>query len=183
MDLTRAPDFRNDPEARLRSELVTGERLLWSARPNGIGLAPFAIWLFAIPWTAFSLFWMAMAGLFTMGSGNGMFSFFPLFGLPFLAIGIYMLAQPFIVRGQHGRTLYAITDQRVIRLSTGRRYKIETIEAERIQGVEADEAADGSGTLKLTLANDGGGRVQQLNLLGVPDVAKARRLIAETARG
>jgi len=44
-------------ESILRRELLPAERLLWSGRPDPARLrAAFAIWLFAVPWTAFALF-------------------------------------------------------------------------------------------------------------------------------
>ena len=51
-------------DAALRSELAPGEQLLWHASPDPRRLkAAFAIWVFAVPWTVFSLVWTALATL------------------------------------------------------------------------------------------------------------------------
>ena len=101
MDLTAPPQpDRVDTSLglALERELEPGERILWSGKQLArLNLAGFAIWLFAVPWTAFALFWMAMAATGvreTEGAGALAWAF-PLFGLPFVAAGIAMLAAPF----------------------------------------------------------------------------------------
>jgi hypothetical protein len=66
-----------------------------------------------IPVTAFAIFWMALASQQTKQiSGPG--SFFPLFGIPFIVVGLGMLSSP-LWRGRKAlRTVYALTDQRAI---------------------------------------------------------------------
>jgi hypothetical protein len=67
-------DFSQDLDSILRRELMPGERLLWSGRSQpGKLKAAFAIWFFAIPWTAFALFWEAMAFMpWFAGTGGSM---------------------------------------------------------------------------------------------------------------
>lgn len=117
-----------DPEARSRinGEMQPGERLLWSGQPDpglyargGWGLSVFGIFF-----TGFSLFWIAGAGGMMWFSDDGpsrhfdgvgrIFSCFPLFGLPFLAVGIGMLTSPIWMRRAARRTVYAVTDRRAI---------------------------------------------------------------------
>ena len=87
-----------DLDARVRSELRDHERLLWVRQPRAGRFARQALplVLFGIPWTAFALFWTAAAsGMLFGGAGNGgPGSFFPLFGLPFVLIGVGMLSSP-----------------------------------------------------------------------------------------
>lgn len=77
--------------------LESGETILWQGRPRG-GV----IWadilsaesLFGIPFTAFALFWTAMASSMSggdTGPGGPIALLFPLFGLPFIVVGVYML--------------------------------------------------------------------------------------------
>ena len=51
-------------DAALRAQLLPGERVQWSAQPRpGKQWLVFLIWLFAVPWTAFALFWnLVLAG-------------------------------------------------------------------------------------------------------------------------
>ncbi|MGL4242249.1 MAG: hypothetical protein ACRCTI_14160, partial [Beijerinckiaceae bacterium] len=85
-----------------------GEKLLWAAQPDvrWAVLASCAIWMFAIPWTAFSLFWEAMplGALYEYYTGTrigapkgapiAMMWVFALFGIPFVAIGFGMMLAP-----------------------------------------------------------------------------------------
>ena len=84
MDLTAPP--QPEPIApslvlALERELEPGERVLWSGKQLArVNPAGFAIWLFAVPWTAFALFWMAMAAAgvkATDGAGGALAWAFP----------------------------------------------------------------------------------------------------------
>lgn len=47
------------------NELASGEKLLWCNRPDAgrAARSTMGIFLFAIPWTAFAIFWVTMATL------------------------------------------------------------------------------------------------------------------------
>lgn len=139
-------------ERALQRELQEGETVVWRGmklpriEPKGFG-----IYLFAIPWTAFALFWMAMAGLFTSSPDAGLFGvIFPLFGLPFVVIGLGMLASPFVPYTQKGRILFAVTNSRVLQLNLGRDLEVISIPASRIRDIVRRESADGSGSVEVT---------------------------------
>ncbi len=143
----------------LISELREGETIVWQGmklarvEPKG-----FAIYLFAIPWTAFALFWTAIAawGTSTMSGTDGDVGLigwaFPLFGTPFILIGLGMLATPFVPLFQRGRILFAITQQRVLKLSMGRDLTVNSIPASRIGDIVRRESGDGSGSVELSLS-------------------------------
>lgn len=125
VDLAVLPD---DLDQTVRDELEPGERLIWLQQPSGRSPLPWSTYapaLFGIPFTAFAVFWMAAAGWGVWGGGAagpkgnaGPFALFPLFGLPFVLIGLGMLTSPFWVRRRMRRsaaqTAYAITDRRAI---------------------------------------------------------------------
>ena len=52
-----------DLERLMRSEFELGEDLLWigQPRPGRMMLRTLPVVLFAVPWTAFSVFWIGMA--------------------------------------------------------------------------------------------------------------------------
>ena len=112
----------------VRSELSDGERLLWvgQPRPSRFAYGAIPIVLFGVPWTGFALFWIASASSFG-GSNNvngsppgvGVFRFFPLFGLPFVLIGLGMLSSPYWLWRQAKRTCYALTDRRAMLWKAG----------------------------------------------------------------
>ena len=185
MDLT-APPRAQPLMLALERELQPGERLLWSGEQLArINAGAFGIWLFAVPWTAFALFWMAMAGIgaqATQGSA-GVFAWaFPLFGLPFVLIGLAMLAAPFAsLFGAH-RVLFAVTDRRVLRIALfGKRLWTRWVERERVGEISRNERPDGSGSLQLALGlapdSRGGARTRSFAIGEVADVMAADRAL------
>lgn len=106
-----------DPTASLRAtqmvreQLRPGEDLIWCGMPDRTALlGPADAYLipFSIVWFSFACFWEA--GVTQTGAG-----FMTLFGIPFIAIGLYMVAGRFIYkRISHGRTAYGVTRDRAI---------------------------------------------------------------------
>jgi hypothetical protein len=179
-----------DPlETALQHQLRRGERVLWQGRQLA-RLSPrmFGNWFFAIPWTGFALFWSFMAwigaGQANDGSMGGQVAaiMFPLFGLPFVLIGCWMLAAPFLARANAANTIFAVTDQRVLRLYLGSRLKVDSLEADKIGTLSRSESADGSGTLTIA----GSGRRKGFAIGDVADVRQAdasvRQLIERAER-
>ncbi|MFU7528369.1 hypothetical protein [Qipengyuania sp. ASV99] len=159
-----------------------GELIVWQGmklarvEPKG-----FAIYFFAIPWTAFALFWTAMAAVGTSAMQNGDTGLlgwaFPLFGTPFILIGLGMLAMPFVPMFQRGRILFAVTDKRVLQLSLGRDLTVNSVPSSRIGDIVRRESADGTGSVELSLSvaiTDFGGRPSKnMNVGRVADVRGA----------
>ena len=143
----------------LHRELAEGEQVVWeSMKLARIEPKGFAIYLFAIPWTAFALFWMGMAGLFTLGVDSDPFAWvFPLFGLPFVLIGLGMMMAPFLSFFQRGRVLFAVTDRRVLKLSLGGELTVVSVPASKITESVRNQSADVTGGL--VYANIGGVRM------------------------
>ncbi len=78
-----------------------------------------------------------------------MVSFFPLFGLPFLLVGLGMLTSPYWLGRKAVRTVYVVTSQRAI-IFTGRVFggvNIQTFMPDRLTSMTRNERADGSGDL------------------------------------
>ncbi len=82
-------------------ELEPGERVEWIEMPIPRFFTPAstAIFLFAIPWTAFAVFWICGAAGFKLPDfRQGGFELFPLFGVPFVLIGLAMLLSVLLAR-------------------------------------------------------------------------------------
>ncbi|HEX8298697.1 MAG TPA: hypothetical protein VF594_05990 [Rubricoccaceae bacterium] len=139
-----------DLAAVARDELAPGEMVEWAAQPDArrVALTGFAVWLFAIPWTAFSLFWTAMASL-TVEDWTSLSVAFPLFGVPFIAIGLAMLSTPWWAWRGARRTLYAVTDRRAILFEASglRAITVRSFRPEALRDVRRTERPDGSGSL------------------------------------
>ena len=116
-----------DPEVRnkINAELQSGERLLWAAQPIP-GLYARGAWplmIFGLVFTGFSVFWIGGAGAMIWFSDDGpaddagigrIFNCFPLFGLPFFAVGMGLVTSPIWMRRAAKRSIYAVTDRRAI---------------------------------------------------------------------
>lgn len=154
MDLSGRQDAL---EQELRQALARGERVRWQGKGLArVNFALFATYLFAIPWTAFSLFWTAMAWGATkadnLGDAGALAWAFPLFGLPFILVGLGMMAAPFLPLWTGARTIFAITDHRVIRLRSGRQLDSDSVPLERVGQLKRKQGRDGSGTLSFPVS-------------------------------
>lgn len=178
----------------LRRELIAGERLLWSAQPRASRLkAGFVIWAFAIPWTVFALFWESMAFLPWLAEpktpDNMRLTFgivMPIFGLPFILIGFWMLWQPIRAMRTAGSTAYGLTNRRLIRVvETGQR-ETASVLLDQIGPMDRSERSDGTGHLRIQthshVDSEGDRITERFEVLGVPDVARLERLIIENRK-
>ena len=149
----RAPLLPPDLQRQVQAELRPGERLVWAAQPlpRLLRWQSLGLFLFAIPWTAFAVFWVAAAahGTWHHGHPAGAGFLFPLFGLPFVVIGVGMLSAPPWAGRTARQTAYAITDQRAV-VFRGRafgRRSVDSFEPDRLTGITRNERADGTGDL------------------------------------
>ncbi|MFO6448305.1 hypothetical protein ACLBKU_14320 [Erythrobacter sp. NE805] len=196
MDTSAAPRPDNASMARLRQalerELAPDEAVQWHGWQLGrIDPRAFLLYVFAVPWTAFSLFWtvMAAAGIAASGlTGLGLLAWaFPLFGLPFIAVGAWMLSRPFVPLWERGRVLYVVTDRRVLKLALGRELVVKTVPAERIGLAERRERAGGTGTLSLPVRigrdSDGDRTTETFDIGPVADIMGAQEAMNRIAAG
>lgn len=175
--------------AALTAELLPQETLLWAAEPSaGMRLAGFVVWLVAIPFVGFGLFWtgLSLVPLLLGGfQGVGWIGLIAAaFGLPFLGVGLLLLAKPFALRRAADRTVFAFTDKRLIRLQHGRNHEVSEVPMDSIGSVDMVEYPDGSGTLSVQAlgppeATGARRPVAVYQLMGVKDVSRARTLLRE----
>jgi hypothetical protein len=117
----------SDPAAEWAEILDPGERLLWVGSPaGGVRFSGKAVGttFFGLFFLGFALFWTAGAAtpLFMILTGEDppdgftwFFVFFPLFGLPFIAVGAWMVfGQHFHDAWRRRHMRYALTDRRAI---------------------------------------------------------------------
>ena len=124
--------------------LLPGEKVMWKGRPDAIESAKVGLFkfFFGIFFFGFSLFWMYMAA--SMGGG-----FFALFGLPFAAIGFWMVSGPARNYLRSAKTYYAVTDQRVIILTRGSGYSINAIVPAQMTAYQRIDKGGGFGNIRL----------------------------------
>jgi len=117
---------------RISPELEPGEKIFWMDQPRpatGFSWWLMAPSLFAIPWTGFTLFWIAGAvGIFDKGwAAFQQFDIqrilFGAFGIPFMLVGVGMFLSPFWAGNRRRKaardTVYLITDRRALILNAG----------------------------------------------------------------
>ena len=180
-----------DPlDIALKREMRSDERVLWQGRQlPRVSSSGFGLYYFAVPWTAFALFWTGMAswGASEVQKNAGLLSWaFPLFGLPFILIGLAMMSGPFMPLFNKGKVAFAVTSQRLIRIKLGRKLDVKSVPARRIGHVERTEGRDGAGTLKIAVGvstnSDGDRHIDYFELGEVQDVLRAHDKVAELGR-
>lgn len=183
--------------ALVRAELRSGERMTWAGQPLSGRFALKAIppMLFGIPFTAFSVFWITMAAAGTSqvrhhGGGGGLVhvsSFFPLFGLPFLVVGLGMLTSPYWMYRRARRVAYVLTDQRAIIFDAGfwNRTTVRSFDPERLHELQRNQNGNGSGDLifdrQLSFNNQNGRQATDVGFIAIPDVKRVEDLVRALA--
>jgi uncharacterized membrane protein YgcG len=131
--------------AIVESHLAADELVEWVGKPDptrhfttaDVYLIPFSLVFFAV-----AVFWVI--GATTAGGVFG------LFGVPFLAIGLYNLFGRFIYKANRKRrTIYAVTTRRVLEIIRSRRG--ETVRAtylRSIPNISTSAATDGHGSVE-----------------------------------
>jgi hypothetical protein len=129
----------------LARELSGGEQLLWHGRPvGGVRLrAGDAIQIpFSLLWAGFAVFWEA-----TVITSGAPF-FFVLWGIPFVAVGLYITVGRFFHDAwRRSRTAYAVTSERVVILSGGLRPAVTSLRLATIPSLSLAEHRGGVGTI------------------------------------
>jgi hypothetical protein len=172
-----------------QSELQGGESLLWTgpANPGRSAMSALPAAFFGIPFAAFAFFWMSTAYHSTHNLANrhnalpSGFSAFPLFGLPFLLIGIGLVLSPLFVylKGRSG--VYAVTNRRVMVISGTSTRSVKSIIPTDIAEVDHRERPDGTGdvlirTNSVMRTNNGTTQIT-VGLFGVPNVKEVAGLV------
>lgn len=173
-----------DAQMRAQSELDSGESLAWcgTADARRVAFSSLPAALFGIPFAGFALFWMseafrgtrAMAGNSHNAFVSG-FKVFPLFGIPFLLVGLGVTLMPLWAYLTGTKTVYAVTNRRVMVISGTKSRAVKSFTPADIAGVEHRERPDGSGDIVImtnTFQRSGNNMTMQVkvSLCGVPNV-------------
>lgn len=128
----------------IRRELGPGEQVLWSGRPKqGMLLRPADAFQipFSLLWCGFAIFWESSVAR----TGN---AFFMLWGIPFVAIGLYMVVGRFITEARlRSRTFYAVTAQRVLIVSGLFSRTIKSLDIKGLSDMTLSEGSGGRGSI------------------------------------
>jgi hypothetical protein len=126
-------------------DLLPGEHIIWEGRPaTGLIFRPMDAFMvpFSLLWGGFAIFWNVMVWVTEAPWAMR------LFGLPFVVVGLYMIAGRFVIDSRsRARTRYLVTDQRVVILKTGGS-STKSLDIKRLPALELQERRDGSGTIR-----------------------------------
>lgn len=172
---------------KVDSELETSERIQWIDMPIPRYFTPAATgaFLFAIPWTAFAIFWMCGAAGFKIPDFRNGADLFPLFGVPFLLIGFAMLSSPFWAYRKSFKTVYVITNRRAITFDGGWSTTIRSYPTDKLADIYRKEKRDGTGDVIISRRawrdSDGDRQFEELGFLRVSNPKQIEEMLKKLA--
>ncbi len=181
-------------EDKVERELEACERIRWMGQPIPRFFTPIstAMFLFGIPWTVFSLGWMALTtwgvawSISDSQKVSGLiFIVFALFGLPFLLVGFGMLAAPLWARRNAFKTVYVITDQRAITFDAVWTTTVRSYSPDQLQNIYRQERGNGTGDVffsqRVWQDSESGQQVQNLGFLNIREAKRVEQMLRELA--
>jgi len=133
------------PDEEVRRELADGESVLWSGRP-ALGVrfrgTDLFIFPFSLLWAGFAVFWEVEV------VRSGAPWFFKAWGVPFVAVGLYMIIGRFFIDAiQRSRTSYCITDRRALIVSWFLTRRVRSINLNAVSEVGLLHHRNGLGSI------------------------------------
>jgi len=148
---TQAVSTVLETEHEITKHLESGERLLWTGAPHkGFLLRKSDAFQipFSLMWGGFAIFWETTV----LRSGGPLF--FVLWGIPFVAIGLYLIFGRFWVDAKsRSVTAYALTDRRVLIVSGILSRSVKSLPLRTLSELTLEENRDGTGTITFGSAN------------------------------
>ena len=180
-------------QARVNGEMESGEAIRWMEQPVPRYFTPKAkaAFIFGIPWTAFAIFWTlgAAAQCAPSESGKGImnaFSLFPLFGLPFILIGLGLLSSPLWAYRRALKTVYVITDRRAITFDGDRSSTTRSYSPSKLQDIYRKDNKDGTGDVIMSVRTwvDSEDRKQseEFGFIHIRDPKKVEEMLKKLAK-
>jgi hypothetical protein len=169
--LLRSKRINIDPQAaaKLQSELTSGESIYWAGMPNPKILFHSDDWTqipFSLLWGGFAIFWEAgVLGFWGNDRTHSAPGFLVLWGIPFVAVGQYLIWGRFVLDAWlKRRTYYCVTDRRVLLLQEGWKRKTQFSFLESIPEISREGELTGTLWLGPKLPVLGGRRSPTRNM-------------------
>jgi hypothetical protein len=179
-------EMPRDLQDEVERNLDQGETIRWMEQPipRFFTQTSTVTFLFAIPWTAFAVFWICGASGFKLPDfSKGGFSLFPLFGVPFILIGIGMLLSPLWARRKGLKTVYVITDRRAITFDGGWTTTVTSYTPDQLKSLYRKEKKDGTGDVvlgqRVSTYSNRGQQMVDVGFLRVRDPRKVEQMLRE----
>lgn len=179
----------------VQRELKPGERVLWSEMPIPTFFTPknTQLFIFSIVWTLFAVLWTGAAAGFSVpdfkdasGPFEVMRFLFPLFGLPFVLIGLGMFTIPFFNYRNAWKTIYVITDRRAITFDGGWKRTVRSYPPAKLLNIYRKEKSDGTGDVIISydqwVDSEGDRRTEDLGFLRIREPKRVEQMLRDLAR-
>lgn len=184
------------PREAGQRELRSGEELIWADRPDPSVMAKKQLFslIVGIPFFCFACFWTVFAWnllgdrpISGLGAAGNIVPFiFPIFGLPFIGVGLWLLSAPLRAKRKARRTVYGITNLRLFIAVQGSRRKVQSFEPEDIASIERNDDGTGFGDVifarELRRSHSKHGddfHTVKIGFYGIPEVRKVETAVAE----
>jgi hypothetical protein len=96
----------------------------------------------------FAIVWEIMALIATPKSHDPGVMIFPLFGLPFVLVGLYLIFGRFFVDAKmRARTYYGVTNERIIIINGLFSQQVKSLQLRTLTDISLTERSDGSGSI------------------------------------
>jgi|SRR5687767_15387212 len=169
----------------VEAELGNGEKVLWVGEPDPLrdSLQVIPIFLFGVPWTIFSVSFML-----DWGWPGGLMGFASLvFVGAFVVVGMGMLLAPAWAYSKARRSVYAITNERVLMIEGGNSKQVQSYREIGVGDIARKERADGSGDLsfakKTTKDSDGHYQQSDIKFVGISRVRDVEQILRSAFSG
>ena len=177
-----------DPQLQrlVEPDLDTGERLLWVGRPDSkrMALQTIGSFVFGIAWTAFAIhFIWNWLKPFPGQPFNFRYDWdlpMLIFMVPFVGLGFAMLLAPLSTYLKALRTVYAITDRRILIIVAGASRSIQSYSERDMGHIVRVERANGTGDLFFaqgTSEGKGDGK-----FVGIPEARSVEALLEDVLK-
>jgi len=139
-----------------KHELLKDEKILWVGQPNPNIIFTSMDWFlipFSIIWGGFAIFWeLSTIGIIFFAKTQGADApiVFPIFGIPFVIMGLYFIFGRFLYKKwKKKRTYYAVTNKRIIIIIINTRNRdIITKYIKDISTIKYFQNSNGNGTIR-----------------------------------
>jgi NADH:ubiquinone oxidoreductase subunit K len=150
------------PLARAAERETRGERIEWVGRPDAKSASRWGMlaWIFALPWLYFTIRWeVTSLGLLMREVASAKtntpvvwLAVMALWGLPFVGVGLSMLAAPLWIWRKANAMVHIVTDSRIVSIRRQRgEIAVSSVEPSRIVSVTRTDYASGRGTIRIVL--------------------------------
>jgi len=135
----------------LKQQLESDEKLIWCGKPaQGILFYPVDIFMipFSLLWGGIALIWEYFAIILIIKKPEVNHLFFPVFGIPFAFVGLYMLFGRYIIdKKQRENIQYGISNKRIFIIRGKKKQSIVRLNLNRLKSINIKERKDGRGTI------------------------------------